>query len=818
MSQLGKAYIEVTADLKKFPAELRAKLKAAMATAVEGVEFTALDRKAEQAGSSAAAHVSTGFKKKARRELENAGEAGGRSLLSGLGKLFSRNSSGGSGFFSTVSGFFKDVFAQAGQAASSFGDIGSNIGGAFSKLGDIGGEIGSVLKIAGIAIIIPVVIQLAGALVQLGAALFALPAAAGVALGILAPLIIAFQGFGEAVGAGLSGNVDKFNQALKGLPASMRSVVKEVVGLKGIFSSVKTGIQEAFFQPLVGVVGPAIRSFLGVVGPGLRVIAGDLGRLTATLLKTFTTPENLRTFAALLATASRVVQTMAPGVSALAQGLLNLIQPALPFIERGAAAFTDFANHVEAFTRNIGKSGQLTSWLDRAAHILSTLVGLAKDFAHYLIVLLGGEIGDNATKFLDEFKVKLRQLLEYMQSPDGKEAIHNLGVLLQWVGNIFLFLIDRLPALFKGFNGFFNAVRLVARVLSELGGAVATGARAVGGFFVDVWNWVKTAGRAIGNFFTDTIPHWWDSVVSFFESLPGRALAGLASLADTVRNFLINALQGWYDAVFTAIGRIIGIFLGLPQIIPMALDRLGQLLSDLWDAIWQNAVDHFWLGVHAIQAVIEAVPGLLDKAGAAIKDFFSGLWYDVILASYNYVVSGFNRVIDFFSSLPGRIRALGPKLYEAAVWLGRKIGEGLSNIGSFASDVGGKIVSTIKSGINYVIGRINAGIAQIDDKLPGDLPRIPMLARGAVVDSPTLALVGEAGPEVVVPLTNRRRAQELAEQSGLLKMLRGAGGSGTNVTVIAYLDPTGALIPVVKTVVNDSLDDQGDAVPYARAA
>jgi hypothetical protein len=49
-------------------------------------------------------------------------------------------------------------------------------------------------------------------------------------------------------------------------------------------------------------------------------------------------------------------------------------------------------------------------------------------------------------------------------------------------------------------------------------------------------------------------------------------------------------------------------------------------------------------------------------------------------------------------------------------------------------------------------------------------------------------------------------------------MLRGAGGSGTNVTVIAYLDPTGALIPVVKTVVNDSLDDQGDAVPYARAA
>ncbi|WP_248785704.1 phage tail tape measure protein, partial [Escherichia coli] len=35
---------------------------------------------------------------------------------------------------------------------------------------------------------------------------------------------------------------------------------------------------------------------------------------------------------------------------------------------------------------------------------------------------------------------------------------------------------------------------------------------------------------------------------------------------------------------------------------------------------------------------------------------------------------------------------------------------------------------------------------------PPDIPRIPALAEGGIVTRPTLALIGEAGPEAVVPL------------------------------------------------------------------
>lgn len=45
-------------------------------------------------------------------------------------------------------------------------------------------------------------------------------------------------------------------------------------------------------------------------------------------------------------------------------------------------------------------------------------------------------------------------------------------------------------------------------------------------------------------------------------------------------------------------------------------------------------------------------------------------------------------------------------------------------------------------------------------------------AEGGIITSPTMAVLGEGGrPEVVIPLTNPRRAAQLAEQSGLMDMM-----------------------------------------------
>lgn len=112
--------------------------------------------------------------------------------------------------------------------------------------------------------------------------------------------------------------------------------------------------------------------------------------------------------------------------------------------------------------------------------------------------------------------------------------------------------------------------------------------------------------------------------------------------------------------------------------------------------------------------------------------------------------------------------------------------EGIKKIGSSVADfIGGifeRTINTVKGIINGVISIINGAIGAINklkvdipDWVPKyggssfglNIPKIPMLARGAVIDSPTLAMIGEAGKEVVMPLENNTEwINKLADKLG----------------------------------------------------
>jgi hypothetical protein len=63
--------------------------------------------------------------------------------------------------------------------------------------------------------------------------------------------------------------------------------------------------------------------------------------------------------------------------------------------------------------------------------------------------------------------------------------------------------------------------------------------------------------------------------------------------------------------------------------------------------------------------------------------------------------------------------------------------------------------------VNTAIRGLNAASSAINAIIPGGDPvgridQIPKLAKGGIVTQPTLALIGEAGPEAVVPLNGSR--------------------------------------------------------------
>ena len=99
--------------------------------------------------------------------------------------------------------------------------------------------------------------------------------------------------------------------------------------------------------------------------------------------------------------------------------------------------------------------------------------------------------------------------------------------------------------------------------------------------------------------------------------------------------------------------------------------------------------------------------------------------------------------------------------------------EGIKKIGSSVADFIGGIferkINTVKGIINAVISLINGALGAINKlkvKIPDwipkyggstfgvNIPLIPKLAKGGVVDKATLAMIGEAGKEVVMPLEN----------------------------------------------------------------
>lgn len=88
-------------------------------------------------------------------------------------------------------------------------------------------------------------------------------------------------------------------------------------------------------------------------------------------------------------------------------------------------------------------------------------------------------------------------------------------------------------------------------------------------------------------------------------------------------------------------------------------------------------------------------------------------------------------------------------------------------MGTIFSSVWEGIKSTIKGAINWYIDKINwvigkaNSIAASISNVPGvtirTISEIPRLAKGGIVTKPTLAMIGESGPEAVVPLSNNKK-------------------------------------------------------------
>lgn len=226
----------------------------------------------------------------------------------------------------------------------------------------------------------------------------------------------------------------------------------------------------------------------------------------------------------------------------------------------------------------------------------------------------------------------------------------------------------------------------------------------------------------------DEISAWLKKIWEGIKETASRVWNGIVS---TIKN-VFNGIGEWFSQVFT------GAWNGIKN----AFSAVGSFFSGIWSGI----------------------KGIFSSVGTWFKDIFTGAW--------NGIENAFSSVTSFFSGIWTTIK-------NTFTTIGTVIGEGIGN--AFKTVVNA-IINFAERTINGFIMAINGAIKLIN-LIPGVnitplAPlAIPKLATGGMIEQPTLAMVGEAGKEAVLPIDKDRGA--MAQIASMLaENMGGDGGDG----------------------------------------
>lgn len=200
-----------------------------------------------------------------------------------------------------------------------------------------------------------------------------------------------------------------------------------------------------------------------------------------------------------------------------------------------------------------------------------------------------------------------------------------------------------------------------------------------------------------------------------------------------------NTVATWFNN--TVIQPLVGFFTGLWTNITTIFSGVGEFFS----IVFTNAVN-------GIQTAFSVVAGFFSGVWNGIVGIFSavGSWFgEKFTAAVEGIKTAFSTVVGFFTGIWNNIKSIFTKI-------GTTIGNGIAQ--AFATVVNA-IINFAENTINGFIRAINSAIGLIN-KIPGvsistiSELSIPRLAKGGIVDKPTIAQIGEDGKEAIVPLEN----------------------------------------------------------------
>lgn len=742
---IDEAYVEIKPDLDNFDRDVRRGLEASFDRIEDKVDdltdlidkqfdrliivldqhfgnlqrtaedtFDEIQKSARDAGRSIATDIDIGTKV-AKHEIDD--------LADNAHHDFNRiqKDARGSGFsigkmFSSLGQTVGNVFSSIGSSVSSIGSnlsssLGSTIGQVGSSISTVTGSIGSVATIAAYAVLIPTVIGLASSLSQLIGILAALPAAAGVALAAILPLVLAFHGFSDAIGAVISGDPKKINEALKKLSPSAAKVVKEFSALVKPFSALQKIAQEALFKPLVGTLTQLANAVLPSLRAGIGPVAAAFGQMFAFIAKAFSNKEFAGVLTNTFAATARIISMFTPVLGQFFAVFVQLWSIGLPFVERFFAVIAKGIGWFSQWLETAANGGQVVGWLTAAWDVGKKLWEVLKQLSIFAITLLGA-FSDEGTDTLNGMADALKKVNDYFKTSKGEETLHNLGVAIHWAGNAFNFMITSIGGASLAINGLFAFVRGIGPFFSSLGTTIHNVWDSVVDWTVGAWHSITGAVTSAWNGITGFFVTAWQSVVGFFVGAWNFIINGFRNLfttanntgaqfASAVRHFFVDAPRQIAFDIGVIIGSIIKWFFYLGDRVIAAGEYLRQGAINTWN----NIVNFF----------TQTIPTLASNVGQWFVDMWNNavnntrILLDIVV---NYVSQLPLRVWTYIVSMADRVQSGFISARDRAVAIFHQL---VDQVTSTAQSLPGRVWDALKSladqgyniGRNMIIGMIN---------------------------------------------------------------------------------------------------------------
>ena len=326
----------------------------------------------------------------------------------------------------------------------------------------------------------------------------------------------------------------------------------------------------------------------------------------------------------------------------------------------------------------------------------------------------------------------------------------------------------------------------------------------VAGFFSNLWEGISSAASTCWN----AIVEFFSPAIDWFSELFGSIFQ---TISDIFYNIGVIASGCW--EIIKRVWGIVSEWFDEHIIIPVT-----TFFSNMWNSI-KNWAIAAWNGIKSVFSTIGT--WINEKVIQPVAGFFSNLWNGFVekaKKAWEGVKSVFSKVAAFFSDTFRKAWQGIVKVFSVAGEIFVDIKDGI--VSAFKKVVNGlisglnKVIALPFKGINAALTKIRhiniLGITPFSGLKTINVPQIPQLAEGGMVNAGTAFIAGEAGAEVVANIGNRTGVMNTdemresvaqgvvdanAEQNALLReeisILRKLLDKDTNVT--AYVG-TGSLI------------------------